>query len=235
MEAENRDADAVRAFFEQWSLYRRVVDKDYLFHGRAMPALARWLDGRAGAYGFCDLGCGDASFTSGVLAGRVLTSYTGVDVSAPALDLARRNTEVLTCPREFRNADFSNPQALGLAPQDVIYIGLSFHHLVAAEKARFFGEIRPLLAPGGGFVFFEPIRREDETRAQYMERWVAHTRATWTGFTPDELAAVEGHVTGNDYPETLSDLDRMARAAGFGAMDVLHRDEAGFYVVVAFT
>ncbi len=235
METENRDAAAVQAFFEQWSLYRRVVDKDYLFHGRAMPALARWLDGRAAPFAFCDLGCGDASFTSAVLSGRALKSYTGVDVSGPALELAKKNTEALLCPREFRLADFSDPLKLGLAAQDVIYIGLSFHHLLAPEKARFFSEIRGLLAPGGAFVFFEPILREEETRAEYMKRWVAFMRAHWEGFTPDELDAIEGHVTGNDYPEKVSDFGRMARAAGFPGMEVLHRDEAGFYAVIAFS
>jgi len=45
-ESEMQNAEVVREFFNQWALYRKVVDANYLFHLEAMASLSEWLDGR---------------------------------------------------------------------------------------------------------------------------------------------------------------------------------------------
>ncbi|MEI7962784.1 MAG: class I SAM-dependent methyltransferase [Verrucomicrobiota bacterium] len=91
-----RDPEAVVAFFNGWSLYRRIVDNDYLYHRSVKASLGEWLNEMESELGrpfsFLDLGCGDGLFSSEVLEGRSLSSYTGIDISPVALDLAARNT-----------------------------------------------------------------------------------------------------------------------------------------------
>lgn len=223
----------MREFFDQWALYRKVVDHDYLFHSGAMQALSRWLAGRK-VETFLDLGCGDASFTTGVLAGTGIRSYEGVDLSPVALDLARRNAGRLGCACGFTCGDFSVEVSRIGGVFDVVYIGLSFHHLRRHQKEEFFGAVRARLAGGGAFVFFEPALREGEGRDVYLEKWIALARRDWTALTEGEMAGVIAHVTGSDYPETVADYRAMGAAAGLGKSEVLFEEEAGPYVVMTF-
>lgn len=196
-----------------------------------MTALSTWMDRTLTApFSFLDLGCGDASFTAGVLKGRPIARYGGVDLSPVALDLARENTRVLGVPAEFHCSDFSDGPD---GQWDVIYVGLSFHHIASpAAKSEFLTRVRAALPPGGHFVFFEPARRNDESRAEYMDRWMADVREHWTGLTADDVAAVEGHVTQYDFPETVDAYRDLALAAGFRGADVIFRDDQDFYAIV---
>ena len=102
----DRDASSVRDFFNGWSLYRRIVDNDYLYHRSVREALSRWLDDLGRPFSFLDLGCGDADFSSGILRGRSLQSYTGIDLSPVALDLAHQKTSLLGVPCSLITGDF---------------------------------------------------------------------------------------------------------------------------------
>ena len=77
----HEDTAAVRAFFNRWEVYKSFVLHNYLHHLEAMEAFAGWLDARGSVGAFLDLGCGDAAFTSKILAARDVASYTGMDCS----------------------------------------------------------------------------------------------------------------------------------------------------------
>ena len=100
------DAAAVREFFDGWSLYKRIVDNDYLCHRSAKRALCEWFDGFDRPFSFLDLGCGDAAFSAEILSGRPVSSYTGMDLSPVALDLAMENTRRLMTPVSLVSGDF---------------------------------------------------------------------------------------------------------------------------------
>ncbi len=225
--------DPVREFFDQWAFYRKIVDQNYLFHREAMEALGQWMDRTLSpGFTFLDMGCGDASFTSAVLQPRSPGGYLGLDLSPVALDLAKKNTASLSCTRDFRVGDFAKVIP-GLNGQwDVIYVGLSFHHL-QQTKGEFLAAVRARVAPGGFFVFFEPARRNKESREDYMDRWMLDARTNWSTLTEADLVAVEGHVTNFDFPETLADYDRLALEAGFDSVETLFRDRLDFYTVKA--
>lgn len=104
---QGHDAEVVREFFDGWSLYRKIVDLNYLFHREAKEAFTRWLDRRNKPFSFLDLGCGDAAFASELLRGRPLIYYTGMDLSPIALELAQKNILGLTAPSKLVLGDFS--------------------------------------------------------------------------------------------------------------------------------
>jgi len=232
---EGRDSAAVQAFFNGWSLYRRIVDNDYLCHRSVRQALAAWLDGFGRPFSFLDLGCGDAEFSSGILKGRPLRSYTGIDLSPVALDLAAQNTRDLPFPCSLQAGDFLT--SLSTLPEhyDIIYIGLSLHHLSRREKEFFFGALRRKLAPGGVLLVFDPVLTPGESRESYMGRWVDHAQWSWSALTVEEIEGAVEHVTTSDFPEEISTLNRMAVAAGFTPADVLFTDRTDFYALMAFT
>jgi SAM-dependent methyltransferase len=229
-----RDAEAVRDFFNGWNLYRRIVENDYLCHDSVRQALSGWLDGLERPFSFLDLGCGDAAFSTGILKGRNLASYTGMDLSPVALDLARGNTRKIAAPVSLVHGDFVTEIGTLPASYDVIYLGLSLHHLSRTEKEFFFGELRRRTAPGGALLVCDPILSPGEVRDVFMGRWVDHAKWTWKALTIEEIDGAVEHVTTADFPEEIGTLNRMAVGAGFRPAEVLFTDRSDFYALMAF-
>lgn len=238
MNRGDRDAAEVREFFNGWSLYRRIVDNDYLYHRLAREALDAWMDAWVEQFDrpftFLDLGCGDAAFSTGVLKGRNVASYTGMDLSPVALDLARYNTGEIAAPVSLITADFM--LGIGTLPSvyDIIYIGLSLHHLSRQEKEYFFGELRRKVSPGGVVLIFDPVLTPGESRESYMGRWVDHAKWSWSALTVEEISGAVQHVTTSDFPEEMTTLNRMAVGAGFKPAQMLFMDHTDFYALMAF-
>jgi ubiquinone/menaquinone biosynthesis C-methylase UbiE len=228
----SQDPERVRAFFDQWHIYRRVLELDYLHHRDAYAALARALAKRERPFSFLDLGAGDAVCTIRALASLPVSRYEAVDLSAVALKLAEENAASLACAKTFAHADFVDRIGAGGESFDVIFIGLSLHHLPARDKRIFFPKLRALLAEGGSFFCYEPIREPDESREAVLARWWRHVEATWTELSSTELASVKDHVFGNDYPEPVVDFEAMAREGGFRDFAMLHVDAQRLYALL---
>jgi methylase of polypeptide subunit release factors len=72
------------------SSYSKLVDNDYLAHQAVRKVLHRVLLEQVNRpFRFLDLACGDASLTVAALQGTPVIHYHGIDLSAPALELAR--------------------------------------------------------------------------------------------------------------------------------------------------
>ena len=226
--------DAVREFFDGWNLYRRIVDHDYLHHRSVSGSLARWLDGREPGYSWLDLGCGDAAFSAELLAGRPLRSYTGVDLSSVALGLARKNLESLEVPVTLLEGDFTERLDRVSGAVDLVYIGLSLHHLLRREKERFFEAIHGRISRGGALIVYDPVLNPGETRNLYLGRWVDNARWSWNALTEGELDGAVGHVTSSDHPEEITTLNRFAISAGFQPAEILFMDRTNFYALMVF-
>ena len=227
-----QDTAEVRAFFEQWAIYRKIVELDYLNHRGAYEAIDRALAEIGRPFSFLDLGAGDADCTSRVLAGKPLTSYEAVDLSETALRLARERTAAFHCPVRCTQGDFFQFVKTIGEPSDVVFIGLSLHHLVAEDKRAFLPELRRIVSPGGRLIVYEPIREPGESRDEVLARWWRHAEAAWTALEPEELAKAKEHVFGNDYPEPIADYAGMMTAAGFSSAKVLYTDPQELYSVI---
>jgi SAM-dependent methyltransferase len=192
------------------------------------------LDAYDGSFSFLDLGCGDAEFSSSLLKGRPLRSYTGMDISPVALELAAKNTAQLPVPCCLQAGDFLTSLTALPGSYDIIYIGLSLHHLPRREKEYFFGALRGKLTAGGTLLIFDPVLTPGESRESYMGRWVDHAEWSWKALSIEEIAGAVEHVTTSDYPEEIATLNHMAVTAGFHASEVLFTDHADFYALLAF-
>ena len=79
-------------FLEQWQVYRKMVDNDYLFHRAAYDCLHRHLrDEVTGPFRFLEAACGDAGMSTEALLGTKVSAYHGIDISKQALEIAERN------------------------------------------------------------------------------------------------------------------------------------------------
>lgn len=206
-------------FSAAWAAYRAVVEHDYLWHRMAGAAL-RWLiDRRFGPDApvrFLDLACGDAGPACQLLAGRPLAGYVGVDRSGPALAAAAANVRELGAAAELVAADFVDYLEGAAERFDVVYVGLSAHHLGEDRLPRLFAAVRRCLTPGGLFAAYEPFTLPDETRDEHVERLCAVMDHFWVKMSADQRGLVMDHIRANDLPVPLTRWESLAAAAGLG-------------------
>lgn len=227
--------DQVGAFFRQWDIYRRVAEKNLLCHREVCAYLRRFIkDQFADPFDLFDLGCGDAAYLAKALANTAVGSYLGVDLSPPALQLAERNLEPIPCAKRFVCGDYVEALAGEKRQADLIWIGLSFHHLPQAQKERFTEGLRKAVRGTGFVVMFEPVLREGESREAYVRRWKAEALDTWDVLSEAEKAQVYEHVSTSDYPETFADYTAMAKRHGFRYAQSLFQCARGLYQLFAY-
>jgi len=225
------DAERVRQFFDQWDLYRKVVDHNYLHHREAYDVITQTLQKIEKPFSFLDLGAGDASYTGQALARCNISRYEAVDLSEVALQLAEKNLQSLPGPKIFTQADFSRYVREIKTSFDVVYIGLSFHHLLTPDKQQFLAGIKRIVAPGGRLLFFEPFRLPDEDLDGVRERWWKLAQLQWNSLTASELLQAREHIWVHDYPETVESYRHLVQEAGFPDLQVLYTDPDRLYAV----
>ena len=228
------DASTVALFQQDWQIYRKMVDNNFLFHREAYARLHALLTREINRpFGFLDIACGDASASAGALCGTAISRYHGIDFSAAALDLARQNLQVLDCPVTLEQADFLTALAGREHRDDVIFIGLSLHHLEGPEKLAFMLQIRRALAPDGVFVIYENTSPDGEDRAGWLRRWDLQQPA-WIAYTPDEWVSMRTHVHAADHPETVTGWHQLGRYAGFAQVRELYAAPTDLFRMYAF-
>jgi len=220
-------------FFDQWSVYARVVAADYMFHrdiGAAVEAAlrARFADG---PFSLLDLGCGDAKTLAPLLMRLRPARYVGVDMTQAALDLAARNLSALPCPVTLRRADLL--EGFGTEKFDAIHASFSLHHLSTERKAAFFRRAAAALADDGVLLLVDVMREEDETLDLYHRRYCEALRTAWTGLAPRDREEICAHIVANDLPEPSSVLMAQAGAAGLSPLG--EGAKFGWHRFVAFT
>ncbi|PSC74092.1 ubiquinone biosynthesis [Micractinium conductrix] len=229
-----QDQDSVALFRHNWSTYQKLLHVDYLEHRLLYGALQRLLGDLAGGsthepLAMLDLGCGDAMQIAATLArcgcpagsSPSLASYTGVDVSAPALALAAEHLAFLrpACSVLLVEQDMAAyVDACAPATFNLAFASFAMHHLSTLEaKTEFMRHVARSLKPGGAFVLVDIFLIEGETRAQFMLRIHAsmHQAVDEGVIEPSEGSDVLDHITNFDFPEQPSDLAAAAAAAGF--------------------
>ena len=229
------DEEAMQTFRHQWQVYSKLVDNDYLSHQAVRAVLHRELVAEVNRpFRFLDLACGDARLTVAALQGTPVIHYHGIDLSAPALALARQTVEALACPVELEQADFVSAMRERPEPADVVWIGLALHHLQTPDKQVLMREVRSAVGDGGRFLIYEPVRHEGESRPAYLDRFEQTNHSAWAALTPEEWAAILAHVRAADFPEPPSVWAQLGRDAGFPDVRDLFTDPTGLYTVFCF-
>jgi SAM-dependent methyltransferase len=208
----------VAVFQQDWMLYRKMVDNNFLFHREAYGRLHRVLvEEVARPFRFLDIACGDASASAGALLGTQVVAYHGIDFSTPALELAAGAVEGLACAVMLEQGDFLERVGGQRESQDVIWVGLSLHHLRTPEKLAFMRKVRSVLAGGGLFLAYENTSPDGEDRESWLRRWDLQ-KPIWTAYSEEEWDAMAAHVRAADFPETVANWHALGRDSGFASV-----------------
>lgn len=230
------DATPNAFFNQQWQTYRRVLAHNYMHHREMAQRTREYLAGRFNqCFRMLDLGCGDGFFTRQALPAGYVSEYTGVDLSAAALQLAAAELQGCADSLSFRQADLA-AAADQLAAEcqrfDVVLASFSVHHLQLEQKRRLFRSVRQLV-PDGVFVMIDCVRKPAETRDDYLKRYLGWVEANWTELSAEEIAAIREHITTCDFPESYAILEQLAGEQGFKA-DCLNLPAEHIEVLAAF-
>jgi ubiquinone/menaquinone biosynthesis C-methylase UbiE len=207
-------------FERDWQTYSKVVRHNYMHHREVYAQLRQLLTAEAPRpYSFLDLACGDASASIEALKSTAIASYHGVDLSRPALALAKKALLALGCSATLEHGDFAQALADRTQPVDVIWIGQSLHHFDRAKKLAVMRDARRLCGEHGLFLIWEPTHLEGEDQEVWLQRFQATCRPLWGLLKPEEWDAMVEHIRSFDHAETSATWQALGNAAGFDRVD----------------
>jgi SAM-dependent methyltransferase len=224
------DAEAIRVFQAQWTIYQKLVDNDHLSHravGRILKSVL--AEHFAEPFAFLDIACGDATLAKTALAGTRVRHYQGIDLAQPALELAARNLADQPYDVDLDRRDFVAAIAERSEHADAVWCGLSLHHLATDDKLRMFRGIRDAAGGRGVFLIYEPFLEDGEDHDQFLDRTWRIISVWWTSLSPAELDQIWQHIKSCDRPETADTWLSLGKEAGFSTATQIFEDPSGLY------
>lgn len=212
----------MQLFTDQWSTYRNVVDHDLMEHralrGAIERVLNRFVAAQAGSISMADLGCGDLGLLPDLVLNWPLKHFLGVDLSAPALQIAAGQLADAGFECEWRQQDlldWARHDAGSESRVNLLHSAFAIHHLDDQVKAEFLCSAVAHMAPGGIFLWADVFREPGETRADYLARYLERIDTTWTPLSVDEREYVKAHMSEFDFPADRAEIANVARDAGW--------------------
>lgn len=212
----------VDLFEQQWQAYRSVIDHDWMEHrgitAACAEALRSWVaenPERHGTARLLDLGCGDLARMGPVFAALPLGGYTGVDLTERVLPMARAALGPVPFATQFQHGDVTVFVRDQQEPFDLVHAALVLHHLCDDDKAAFLTALRPLVRPGGAFLWADVFREPNESVPHYAYRYTARIRRDWTAIDRDARESIVTHMNTFDFPADREEIVMVAEAAGW--------------------
>ena len=216
-------------FNQHWQTYQTILKHNYMGHDEIFDVFEKDLKEHCKApFRLLDIGSGDAQTLCKRLSDSAIIDYVGIDLSAEALCLAHQNVSCIARSQTLINSDFVdaiNELVIQKTQQfDVVFSGFALHHVTDTVKMALFNKISALLTPGGRFYYIDVYHQPQETRDEYLERYLATPHAKWDALSLRELALLDEHVRSSDFPSSISALTSMANNSGFVSCDCLFED-----------
>jgi tRNA (cmo5U34)-methyltransferase len=177
-----------------------------------------------GGTALLDIGCGAGNYSLKLIGNLPLRSVTLIDLSRPMLDravqrIAATDRGVVTTAVQ---ADIRET-ALPADSFDIAVAAATLHHLRADDEwQRVFDAVYRSLKPGGSFWIWDLVKHEPPVLDQLM--WQRYGEYLTELKGPAYRDHVFAYVEAEDTPRPLAwQLDRL-REAGFGSVEVLHKN-----------
>ena len=251
---------AAELFRKSWNTYQKIVQSNKMSHVEAYRSLQVTLNKRMNhrrSFHFLDLACGDATHSCLALKGNTnCTRYTGIDLSETALEYARQSIQqhlpTTVTSKELLLGDFCDYESIIKKRNgtknttnykederlDVVWVGLSLHHLETEEKGTFMKTVTKNLAPDDGlFMIYEPtiFQKDSQNRDEYNDHITTVVNTMWCDvLDKEELELVLEHAYAQDLPETTEHWIQLGKDAGFQDVEIMYEDPNQMYAAFCF-
>jgi cyclopropane fatty-acyl-phospholipid synthase-like methyltransferase len=222
----NQHLQEVKGFFNQWNIYQKVIQNNYMFHKQIHQVIHKLLleHFQQVPFSFLDLGCGDSSLIAKTLNDIPISCYHGIDISEIALAASKKNFASSSFDIVLSQGDYFEITNQLKTKFDVIMSGYSLHHLPLGQKDILFANCRKNLKKSGIFLVYDLIKKDDENREEYLERYWKNCKNSRREMTIKELENSKKHIFEGDIPESIETLNHLASKHGFQKAKVLYRD-----------
>ena len=97
IQEHNNHVQEVQRFFDQWNIYQRVIQNNFMFHKQIHQVVYELLFNhfQQEPFSLLDLGCGDSSLIAKTIKDLPISYYHGIDISEMALEAAKKKLHVL--------------------------------------------------------------------------------------------------------------------------------------------
>ena len=212
-------------FNRNWSIYQKVIRGDYMRHqtiGGMAADVFRTLEGTPAE--MIDLGCGDAQEIARQARLFPVKSFTGFDLSAMALQIARKNLDYLP-DLSLRCEPLESVSEEPDHSVNFVFSGYAIHHLEDSVKKDVLKDIYRVLRPGGHFLLADVFRKHGKSRQEYMDHYFAMVKSEWTDLSADDVHEVIDHIRTSDYPADSEQFIGWVKDAGFELISSDTNDE----------
>lgn len=211
------NSSTVTRFFDAWSIYDLVLDRNYMYHNEIFHDVARMLREHFGrrSFSILDLGCGSARHLAAALRGLPVSRYVGCDLSAVALTHARENLRGLPGTVELRQANLLESLECADDPFDIVFSSFALHHLTTPDKELFFALANRGLTADGMILLIDTAAEEHEDRDSNLASYCQWITSDWSELPGEARQLIVDHILHSDYPEKGSTLHALAEKSGF--------------------
>lgn len=198
---------------------------NYMYHAEFTRMVTKVFDElKQRAIDVLDIGCGDAGFLKPVLQGQSINSYTGYDLSAPALQIASDNLCQLSFDVELKQGDMLELIQQETKTFDIIHAGFAIHHLQDNDKIKMYEACFKLLNAGGQMIYRDIFRKTGFDRDGYLNQYFSIMKNKWTELNAAEYELICNHVSRYDFPSDLETTIKQFRQTGFAIANKLEPD-----------
>jgi 2-polyprenyl-3-methyl-5-hydroxy-6-metoxy-1,4-benzoquinol methylase len=214
-------------FNTSWQIYKKIVLYGYMHHGLLAARLCNHMVAGLphNMYTMLDIGCGDASAMIPLFSQCKPAYYKGIDLSAPAVELARNALSAMGIPCNLEVGDMFNITAQQSAPYHLVHSSFAIHHLPDEGKRHMLSAGAAHLEPGGLFVYTDVFRQPGQTRSRYIQNYLGHIQEAWHHISPEEKDLVTDHIVAYDFPADIGDVLQWIAESNLQVVDEYWPDE----------
>lgn len=216
--------------FEKFDLYDAIIAYDYMQHQAITAGLREELARFQRPLNVVDVGCGNGWMARGCLRDVLVAGYTGIDLSADALERVKANPPLGRLPSNGQlnllcDDLFLVLPSLQAESMDVVLGSFSIHHFSTEQKQQLLGQIARVLVKDGLFIWTDVNRKTGQTRDEFNASLAKHMRELWTKLPMEHRESVVTHIQAYDFPEELDWMIRECEKVGLTKSKQIYRDD----------
>ncbi len=221
-------SNSTTIFENSWSVYQLLIEENYMHHAELRSLLDSSFKNFATkleALRILDLGCGDGEPICSLLKPYNISSYIGLDLAQPALNIAAERFAFIGNGLHLYNANMESFEQYLDEPVNIIYSSFAIHHLQDEAKYALWTKIYNNLENEGRFIMIDVARENKASRSQYLSDYIDNCINTWNKLSKEGLDLINDHISNFDFPATQTFIKESLEEIGFTLIKHEHPDQ----------